>query len=226
MKRGVGLVLGLMAVVSALLLGCMATTRIQYLPEGLWSQPTRPWPEDEVGGLPLELTACRRDRPVMVVDDFLNDWFSRYWRAAREPSLYVQSEEQGVLRSERFTWLRSFHAPVFVRVDWLPNDQIRMTAKELTGQGGYDPGEIGRTEQRILSADERERLEEARDRLRPFQRPAALCGGGADGARWILESAEAGNYIYITRWSPEAGPVRAYSLLLLDLTGWRHEPVY
>ncbi len=225
MNRGVGLVLGLMAVVAALWLGYMATTRIQYLPERLWSQPVQPWPEDEVGRVPLELTACW-DKPVMVVDDFLNDWFSRHWRAANEPSLYTQSEKQGVLRSERFTWLRSFHAPVFVRIDWLPNDQIRMTAKELTGRGGYDPGEIARTEQRILSADEGERLEEARDRLRPFQRPAELCGGGLDGARWILESAEAGNYIYITRWSPEAGPVRAYSLMLLDLTGWRYEHVY
>lgn len=226
MNRGVGLILGLMAVVAALWLGYTATTRIQYLPERLWSQTEQPWPEDEAGRLPLELTSCR-DGPFMVMDDFLNDWFSRHWRAAEEPSLYVQSEKQGGLRSERFTWLRSFHAPVFVRLDWLADDQIRMTAKELTGLGGYDPGGIGRTEQRLLSADERERLEKARDRLGPFQRPAALCGGGRpDGVRWILESAEAGDYVYVNRWTPDTGPVRAYGLMLLDLTGWRYEHVY
>lgn len=225
MNRGVGLVLGLLAVVAAVWLGYVATTRTQYLPKSLWSHPVESVPLDEYTGQPWDTADCS-SAPYMAMDDFQNDWYSRFWRAAEEPSLYLQSQKVKALRSERFTWLRSFHEPVVVRLDWLPDGQVRMTAKELTGAGGYDPGGIERTEQRLLTVQELERLEAARHSLKPYQRPVVVCSGGADGARWLLEASEAGSYVFIDRWTPGGGPVHAYGQMLVALTGWRYEPIY
>lgn len=225
MNRGLGLVLGLLAVVAAVWLGYVATTRIEYLPKSLWSKPVESVPLDEHTGMPWDTADCS-SVPYMAMDDFSNDWYSRFWRAAEEPSLYLQSQKAKALRSERFTWLRSFHEPVFIRLDWLSDGHVRMTAKELTGAGGYDPGGIGRTNQRLLSGEELERLDTARGSLKPYQRPAVVCSGGVDGARWILEALEAGDYVFIDRWTSDGGPVRTYGQMLIDLTGWRYEHIY
>src|SRR5207253_2179117 len=70
-----------------------------------------------------------------VIPDFEADWYALHWRAAHERSLYEASTkpETRSTRTLRFTWLRTFHAPVIVRVDEVASGQIRLTAKELDG---------------------------------------------------------------------------------------------
>ncbi|MNS54478.1 hypothetical protein D3C72_872750 [compost metagenome] len=222
MNRGVGLVLGLLAVVAAVWLGYVATTRIQYLPKRLWITGEQSVPVDERTDKPWDMADCSKS-PYPAMDDFRNDWYSRFWRAAEEPSLYLHSLKGQSSRVERFTWLRSFHKPVFIRLDWLPDGEVRMTAKELSGAGGYDPGGVGRMEQRLLNDSELERLADAQTRLRFQERPSAVCSGGMDGARWIIEMGEAGVYVFIDRWSPDGGPVADYGRVLIGLTGWRYD---
>lgn len=225
MDGRLGLVLGVPAVVVAIGLGYMATTQVQYLPKSLWSTPEQAVPLDEGADRPWSAADCGRSS-AKAMDDFTNDWYSGHWRAAEEPSLFLQSQDAKSMRSERFTWLRSFYAPVFVRLDWLADGQVRMTAKELTGAGGYEPGEVGRMKQRLLSGEELATLDEARGALKPYRRPAAVCSFGVDGARWLLESSAPGEYVFIDRWTPESGPVHDYALKLLALTGWAFDPVY
>ena len=155
-----------------------------------------------------------------------NPWYVRQWRAAEEPSLLLQSQDPKSLRSERFTWLRTFHAPVFVRLDWLADGQVRMTATELTGAGGYDPGVVARRVERLLSREERADLDRAKRTLKPFRQFSLTCWGGLDGSQWMLEASESGKHVFIDLWSPEEGPVRAYALKLLGLTGWTYDYYY
>jgi hypothetical protein len=42
----------------------------------------------------------------------------------------------------------------------------------------------------------------------------------------MLEASEPGKHVFIDLWSPEKGPVRAYALKLLGLTGWAYDQDY
>lgn len=75
-------------------------------------------------------------RRQAVVSAAEAEWYSRQWRAADEPSLYLASQDRGAPRAWRFTWLRSFHSPLFVRIEEDRSGGLRLIAKELTGMGG------------------------------------------------------------------------------------------
>jgi hypothetical protein len=113
---------------------------------------------------------------------------------------------------------------VIVRVEWAPTDEATLTATELSGAGGYEPGEVANTVTRTLSQQESVRLLALRDVA--LREPAVECAMMLDGARWIVEAAGPGGYHYVNRQSPESGAVRDLGLALLGFTGWAVEPTY
>lgn len=183
---------------------------------------------------PCEYGNGRTGEPVM--DGFRSEWYSSHLRAAREPRLGGAAptyalDGLGVLR---FTWLRSFHAPVMVRVEAVSDDSLRLTATELTGAGGYEPGRVARRIERRLSAEEARHLTAVLSEGQVLDLPPSdacpVAENGdiiiqGDGARWIIEANGPGGYRYVDRWSGE-GPVRELGLHLLGLTGWTYERVY
>lgn len=168
------------------------------------------------------------DRGGIAMNDFEADWYSAHLRAAGEPSLYLASRAApaGEAKSYRFTWLPTFHPPVIVRVDELSGGGMRLTAKRLTGSGGYGPGRIGERVDRMLSAAETSELKRVLTAGDVFKLAPGGCRGGSDGSRWILEANDHGAYRYVNRWMPNAGPVRESGMLLLGFTGWSFERVY
>lgn len=162
------------------------------------------------------------------LSDFEDVWFSAQLRAAKEPSLFEQSLKQpaGIARSYRFTWLRSFHVPIFVRIDEQPDGAMRLIAKRLTGQGGLAPGRLSSTISRPLTAGEKEDVHRmfASGDFAKYQ--ASPCDRGADGAVWLLETRLGGTYRVINQFSPQSGTIRQIGLALLSLTGWKKEIVY
>ncbi|HEX8674172.1 MAG TPA: hypothetical protein VF710_19905 [Longimicrobium sp.] len=121
----------------------------------------------------------------------------------------------------RFTWLRTWHGTVVVRVEQR-GDRVTLTAKQLR-QEGSEPGwlDVNRTVQ-IGSADWAQ--------LRALVDSAAFWSTGTpteqpidglDGAHWILEGTRGDRYRGVDRWSPqETGPdrhIRAVGLYLLRL---------
>lgn len=161
----------------------------------------------------------RSPRPIF--DEFQDSWYSKHLRAAGERPL---SFAAGSPEALRFTWLRSFHAPVIIRVEWAPTGAATLTATMLSGAGGYDPGEISGRVSRTLNQEEIERL--------GFLRQAALrrqrtdCRMMLDGAQWIVESAGVDGYHFVDAQSPERGAVRELGLALMGFTGWALEPIY
>jgi hypothetical protein len=172
---------------------------------------------------------CRtRELKRVPVDDFLKRWFSKHLRAANEPSL-ADAARRRLARGEewlRFTFLRSFHHPLIVRVEKRSDGSAWLFATELSGAGGYEPGSIKRRFSRPLKAAEMHRLVLLHTAVSFAEARLARCTGGLDGSEWIIEAASAGRYRYINRWSPREGAVRRIGLYLLGLTGWQIAPIY
>ncbi len=161
------------------------------------------------------------------VSAFENEWYSKHWEFAQEPSVYrlsgsTKSAQNTILR---FTWLPTFNHPVIIRFEITPGSTT-MIAKELSGAGGYDPGTIKRQMTRKLDSKEARRLTQFMATESPFDEPPAKCELGADGSQWILERASNGAYDYANRWSPQTGSMRDFGTLALQLTGWKFEEVY
>ncbi len=163
-----------------------------------------------------------------VQSDFDDDWFSGELAAFHEPSLYRRPA--GSLRSVRFTWLRSFHDPVVVRVDTMPDGGLRMAAKQRPGGAGFQLDEVvptAREVNRTLTGEETRRFEAAIIASGLLAASDSGCFTGTDGAQWIVEVSdpEAG-YRYRNFQSPDTGLERDIGFMMLWLTGWHVEPIY
>ena len=167
-------------------------------------------------------------RPMAIVSDFENGWYSQHLHAAGEPSLYIAAKTPpaGDNFILRFTWLRSFHPPLFIRVVPSPGGGLHLIAKQLSGAGGYDPGKIAKTVNRPMSAAETEALRAAVAKTAIFDQPPADCALGLDGAQWIIEGVDRAGYHFVKRWTPEDGAVRAIGLHLIGLSGWNVGDIY
>jgi hypothetical protein len=159
-----------------------------------------------------------------LLSDFEDNRFSKHLSAAEEPSLFEQSLKppMGIAASYRFTALPSFFAPVVIRIDQGRNGTMVLTAKRLTGKGGYEPGHIGSIASRKLTARESEdilRMFAARDFAVFRTNP---CDIGMDGGMWLLETRIGDKYHFVKQWSPQKGPVRRIGMALLLLTNWKN----
>jgi hypothetical protein len=211
------------AIGAAVGMAYLGSTRIQYFPKSFlaptWMAGVSAWDG--------------RKRPV--IDDLEEGWYTAYWRAAEEPSLYLASRHPSspYAHSIRFTWLRSFHAPMMVRMDTLSDGRLLMTATKLAGAGGYSAEAPSARIVRLLTSGEQRALEATLSSTTILDQPPVDDSyGGLDGSRWIMEGSSPGEYRYINRWSPgEHAPtnyqkMREAGLFMLGLTGWSLEPVY
>ena len=150
------------------------------------------------------------------------------WMKAGEPSLAEASQSRGAkqVRSYRLTWLRTFHAPMIVRVEQPADGQMTVIAKRLSGRAGYYPGLVDATMQRPLTRDEQVRFNQALTAANHLNLAPADCRLGVDGSQWVFEANDQGTYRYVKRWTPEAGAVREFGEVLLGFTGWKLGPVY
>ncbi|HEV2748312.1 MAG TPA: hypothetical protein VGW34_13565 [Allosphingosinicella sp.] len=163
-----------------------------------------------------------------ILSDLERDWYSRQLAAAGEPPLYPASQaaRPAGAATLRFTWLRSFHAPIVVRIETSGPNTHRLIAKQLSGAGGYDPGKVAKKIERPLTAAEAKRLRAALESRSVFEIPPDPCGGGCDGAQWIFEAAEGRRYRFVDLWTPDSGPAHDLGRFLVGLTGWKIEAIY
>jgi hypothetical protein len=138
-----------------------------------------------------------------ILSNFENEWFSKHLRAAGEPSLYLPTIGTSRIPQSiiRFTWLRTFHPPVVVRIERLNTAQPLLIAKQLSGAGGYDPGKVTKDTQRPLSRSETKAFKALFVRANIFAQPAQSCEFGMDGSEWIFEGAHGAHYHFTKRWS-------------------------
>jgi hypothetical protein len=150
-------------------------------------------------------------------------WYGPHLHAAGERALCVHAQDAAEVY--RFTWLRSFHPTIFIRVEQRGATRA-LHAKQLSGAGGLEPGSVAIDRSRPLSTDEWRRLEQLLRRA-GFWDPAAAEGepevAGLDGAQWVVEGVREGYYHVVDLWSPDPstkeGRYRSVGLYLLELAG-------
>lgn len=166
-------------------------------------------------------------RKLAVISEIEADWYREQLSAAGEPSVYRMASAAGNSddRTIRFTWLRTFDAPVFVRVEHRAGAS-RLMAKQLSGAGGYEPGTVVRDVERVLSRTEVIELERVISEASLKSMTPKDCAMGTDGSQWIIETADEQGYQFIQRWSPDDGPVWDVGQALLKLSGWTFKDTY
>ncbi len=165
-------------------------------------------------------------RPMMVLDDFQQRWFSSHLAAAAERPLVAQARGADAGMVLRFIWLPTFDNPVIVRLEGATHETPTLVAIRLSGAGGYDPGNVADRLERPLTGDEWARIQNFLARSHLLDQQPADCTLGLDGSEWIVEAIDREGYHFIKRWSPENGAMHEFGSLLLELTGWRFDDVY
>ena len=149
-------------------------------------------------------------------DDFINDWYGKHLKAMHEKSLLDVAGEN--IEVYRFLWLRTFHHPIFVRIE-RRQSEVKLFTKELDGAGGYEPGRILRIDERTLTEAEWCEFLRLLDKADYWKMPTQNEVLGCDGAEWILEGLKENRYHAVDRWTPQTGEFRAVCIYLLKLSG-------
>ncbi|HEY0428131.1 MAG TPA: hypothetical protein VGC76_10150 [Pyrinomonadaceae bacterium] len=150
-------------------------------------------------------------------DSFMNDWYGNHLKAMGEKSLLNVSDKNAEIY--RFLWLRSFHHPIFVRIE-RNRTEIKLFTKELDGAGGYEPGKVFRSNEVKLKQEEFCDFLKLLEKADYWRLPTKNDDySGEDGAQWILEGVKENRYHVVDRWTPEKGDYRAACIYLLKLSG-------
>ncbi len=121
----------------------------------------------------------------------------------------------------RFTWLRSFHSPVVIRLE-NRDDSITLYWKVSDGLGGYEPGKIKTNKSKQLTKKQWDEFVAKINAIDFWNLPSTNSGLlGTDGAEWVLEGKEPGKYQVVERWS--GGAIGNVCLKLLELTDLKIE---
>jgi hypothetical protein len=156
--------------------------------------------------------------PPTMVDQFRAQWYGRFLDAYKEAPLWDRTNNT-LDQSYRFTWLRTFHHPVVVRIHVRPDGICELTVKMGLGSGGYDPGMLIQNDTRLLSKQQSESfLNSVASRFWSAPKEDTK-PGGLDGSRWIIEGVANGRYQLEDRWSPDTGPIRELGLEMIGLAG-------
>lgn len=162
------------------------------------------------------------------------EWYPAQLAAACEPSLHKVSQSvigQGDFML-RLSLMPSFAPSTFVTVEKASGDYT-LTIRQMSGAGGYDPGEILRSKRVKLTRDEGEEIERLAARafitdLRERQEAAAdgeqMCFGMFDGTTWLIEQADSSGYRLIEQVSPSRGTSFDLGMRMVELSGWSQQP--
>lgn len=164
----------------------------------------------------------RVTRPL--VEDAVLANFAEALVKAGEPTLATSRDDGRTI--VRFTWLRSFHAPIVLRLTILPYDKGHLDMVRLSGLGGYALGTVEDRQRRSVAPTDIAAVLRAADPAR-LRSAGPDCGPpGTDGAGWLIERQDARGFQFVSRWSPGEGVVREVGMLLLHLGGLSDEEIY
>lgn len=169
------------------------------------------------------------DLLVPRISEVESEWYPGQWSAACEPSFWQLSEAPTHPDfALRFSLIPSFEPSVFIQV-FSSGESHRLIVKEMSGAGGYEPGYIWRSRERVLTTVQVSELKRMIESERFFG-PTAIdpddgvledgCSFGFDGSQWIFERVDENGYAMVQHWSPNEGAAKELGEYLIDLTGW------
>ncbi|BAV07761.1 hypothetical protein SAMN05421788_103111 [Filimonas lacunae] len=160
--------------------------------------------------------------------EYQNAWYSTVLFTLHEPVLFAYPDSIEVFR---FTWLRSFHPLVSIR---LMKNKVCVTLAYKVFSGPVEDPSARLLTDTCFTLDHKE--------WNQFTQLVDAMGGrslkvavkddsGKDGAEWILEGKTNGQYYVVSRWSPESAKDQDFKnccLKLIALAGiqLKEEEVY
>jgi hypothetical protein len=167
---------------------------------------------------PVESCGRRAKRPA--ISAFEASWYSAVWIRAGEPSLAAGANASS-LPTWRFTNIPTWTAPMIFRISKESNGRLRMIAKRLSGQGGYDPGSLKDRIDRFLTSDEQRWFQDALMSVDDvLAKPVDDCIVILDGDELLLERTQAGRYVIGQRFWQAEQPMAGMNALLSGFAGW------
>ena len=156
------------------------------------------------------------------LDALMRSNYAKYLARMNEPVLMNSASDKNSASDNnevyRFTWLRSFHPKVVVRV-WSDNGVRMLTVKEIFDDNESRVARMGVYQSRRLKEEEWAEFARLLDQacvwtLRSISEDVIA----NDGAWWIFEATLPGHYQVVNRQSPEES-YRELCLYLLKLSG-------
>lgn len=141
------------------------------------------------------------------LDNFTREWYGNELDLLDEPSLYELSNDESKT-AYRFLYLRSFHPAIAIRIE-LEEDK---TGKLYVKNGDE-------YKQSSLSTIKTGQIFEELDRSILWKLSSTIEYSGLDGAHWIIEAVENGQYHLVDRWAPKYGYIRRIGLYFLEVGG-------
>lgn len=158
-------------------------------------------------------------------NSFINEWYGENLTALKEPSIYAQKDD-GSKQIYRFTWLRTFHHPISIRLEIQKDGTGLLFVKMTSGAGGYDPGEIKKSFKKNIEKEGVNKFLDLLNKEGFWELQVTSNVIGLDGAQWIIEALSEGRYHLVDRWTPEEGSVREIGLYFLKLGELRVREIY
>ena len=172
-------------------------------------------PQRRIGFFPKS-PADFRDRNF---DPVQNEWYGKFLRALNQRSLLIGTNDQEDFEIYRFIWLRTFDHPIIVQVS-RRGRSFQVNSVENDGAGGYEPGNLLRTDQNSFDKEAWCHLVQLLNDANFWSMPSIEDNpGGNDGSQWILEGVRGARYHVVDRWTPSVGQYRQACLYLLMLSG-------
>lgn len=131
-------------------------------------------------------------------DTFIDRWYSEYLFTMREPIIFMDKSQNEIYR---FTWLRTFHNPVAIRIE-KQGDTYLLFWKLCNGQGGYDPGQLTVNEQKTIDKATWDEFKNKLNQIDFWHLKTIEKVLGADGSQWVLEGKTPTQYHVVDRWAP------------------------
>ncbi len=126
------------------------------------------------------------------------NWYSKQLIALKEPIIFSDTSKKEIYR---FTWLRTFHNPIAIRIERLGNDYT-LYWKLCDGAGGYAPGKLIVDKQKIVDKNIWDAFIKLLDQINYWKLNTFEEFMGTDGAEWILEGKSLNRYQVVERWTP------------------------
>lgn len=150
-------------------------------------------------------------------DVFMADWYSHELQVLNESPLVKESSGQSsepspgaVVEAYRFLWLRTFDAPIAIRLEVNADGTGMVTAKVADGQAGYPNTSTKVVEKRSrpLTREQTAAFLALINRTNFWSISTNIDPGDAmdvqtEGSEWVLEGVKAGKYHVVARWSPD-----------------------
>lgn len=163
----------------------------------------------------LLLVSCQSQASLFPewksLDEFSAEWFSKYLRAANEKPIYIDAEKE----IYRFTWLRSFHEPIIIRIEC--GQICNLSAIVLSGKGGYEPGNIQKSISHEFSTEQHNKFKQLLSKIDGWEYKPDPNLIMMDGAQWILEVMKGNSYQAWDINSP-SGNYRKFCEYMLQLS--------